>query len=55
MSAAARPVAPDRFSASRYLVRRKVLKLFGGACKKVQDDAAAKGKVVLGCKTVTAP
>ena len=31
MSAAARPVAPDRFSASRYLVRRKVLKLFGGA------------------------
>jgi uncharacterized protein YxjI len=25
------PTAPDRFSASRYLVRRKVLKIFGGA------------------------
>ena len=31
MSAAALPISPDRFAGSRYLVRRKVLKLFGGA------------------------
>ena len=31
MSAAVQPVADDRFSHPRYLVRRKVLKLFGGA------------------------
>lgn len=31
------------------------IKLFGDACQKLKDDAAAKVNVVLGCKTVTAP
>jgi hypothetical protein len=31
------------------------IKLFGSACKRVQEDEAAQVKVVLGCTTVTAP